>query len=408
MVIKKYTLAHGNSMERASRLEAYTTQGRSYRATQKNRMGDGNILLKGTLAALIPLAAAGTLNAQCQGPVNGGASIYIGSNSYFQFDVDGDGANDFEIKHRRRLGANSIYGTALSIKLAYGNNNNNRVGPNRLAAGVNVTRAQAGSHLGVLSYRKDGNPINMNFAPGSGSGFLAIRKGDAMTGIPGWIQLEVVNFGKDGANIKILERGYEVDGDNSAITGQCTTLPVEMLYFNTKAKGKEVVLEWATASELNNKGFEVQRSTDGYKFSKIGWVNGNGTSIEQHTYTFTDNAAKPNTDYYYRLKQMDTDGTYEYSDIRTISLVDKTQFSISEPFPNPTDNGTSFQLNMPQDGEVVLSVFDLKGSVLKTQTNAFAQGTSIVHLSTTDLPSGQYYVKLQTGTDVTYRKLMVQ
>ncbi len=383
-------------------------------------MGDGNILLKGALATLVPLAAAGTLNAQCQGPVNGGASISIGSNSSYQFDVDGDGVNDFKIRHRREPKIsyyyssysfiyipNTFYGTALYIRGL----NNNRLNINRLAAGVNVTRAQqAVGTSQTLYYRRDGtNPIITNFTPGSGSGFLAIRKGDAMTGIPGWIQLEVVSFGNNGANIKILERGYEADGNNSAVTGDCATvLPVEMLYFNTKAKGKEVVLEWATASELNNEGFEVQRSTDGYKFSKIGWVKGNGTSLEQHTYAFTDNAAKPNTDYYYRLKQMDTDGTYEYSDIRTISIVDKTQFSISEPFPNPTDNGTSFQLNMPQDGEVVLSVFDLKGSVLKTQTNAFAQGTSIVHLSTTDLPSGQYYVKLQTGSDVTYRKLMVQ
>ena len=429
MVIK-HLKQHSNTKEQANRLAAYIKQGRSYRSTQKNRKLDTSTLLKGSLAALIPLAAASTLNAQCQGPVNGGDAINIPRNGQFYLDVDGDGVDDFRFRHYHRRSVTTYtytYTTVSSSTITYpyyytstrtvlylrplGQNHFRRNLP-RLSAGIDVTRGQgfrnSSTYLFDYSNTSGGNiRTSGNFGAGA-RGYVGIRNGDATTGTPGWFELEVVSVNSDGARIIIHERGYDVAGNNTATTGDCASLPVEMLYFNTKASGKDVLLEWATASEINNEGFEVQRSSDGNKFSKVGWVQGNGNSTERHTYTFTDNAAKPNTTYYYRLKQMDMDGTEAYSEIRSISLIDKSRFNISEAFPNPTSHDTNFEVNMPEAGAIELSVFDLKGRVIKSQTTHLAKGTSSIRLQTTDSPSGQYYVKLQAARAVEYRKLLVQ
>ena len=205
-----------------------------------------------------------------------------------------------------------------------------------------------------------------------------------------------------------IDNGWVVGRDGTVLKYSNTIVPVEYLFFDGQIKDEKVILSWASASEINNEGFEVQRSSDGNKFSKVGWVQGNGNSTERHTYTFTDNAAKPNTTYYYRLKQMDMDGTEAYSEIRSISLIDKSRFNISEAFPNPTSHDTNFEVNMPEAGAIELSVFDLKGRVIKSQTTHLAKGTSSIRLQTTDSPSGQYYVKLQAARAVEYRKLLVQ
>lgn len=240
---------------------------------------------------------------------------------------------------------------------------------------------------------------------------IGIRKGGA-TGIPGWIQIQVVGMNAAGGQFKILEMGYESDGNNAAVTGDCASLtaalPVEMLYFNSKVQDKQALLQWATATELNNEGFEVQRSTDGRNFAKIGWVSGQGTTQEQQTYAFTDDAILPNTIYYYRLKQMDFDGTTEYSKITTVTLKDDNHFGVSEAFPNPTTNSTAFQLHLPKDSDIQLMVFDLSGRLVKEHTTSVSAGSSLLPLNTADLSQGQYFVKLQFGNAVEYRKVVVQ
>lgn len=436
MITKQYK-PQSSDVTTAQRLEAYATQGRSYRKTRQNSNVTTGNLLKGSLTALIPLAAAGTLNAQCQGPVNGGATIALGRNGQFAFDVDGDGVNDFKIQHNDFFsntyggGSRSRYSIGF---VPYGSNHiinqRGRFGNIYTAAKILPSAYVVTRGNGGINFPQKGN-LNRkgftyqvssysgyrytfytrfavgDFAPGT-RGYLGIRKGDATTGIPGWIEVELISFNKSGASLKIYERGYEGDGDNSAITGQCTALPVEMLYFNSKVQDKQALLQWATATELNNEGFEVQRSTDGRNFAKIGWVSGQGTTQEQQTYTFTDDAILPNTIYYYRLKQMDFDGTTEYSKITTVTLKDDNHFGVSEAFPNPTTNSTAFQLHLPKDSDLQLMVFDLSGRLVKEHTTSVSAGSSLLPLNTADLPQGQYFVKLQFGNAVEYRKVVVQ
>ena len=88
-----------------------------------------------------------------------------------------------------------------------------------------------------------------------------------------------------------------------------------MLYFSGKTVNKTNVLTWATATEQNNSGFEVERSTDGTSFIKIGLVHGAGNSTSQKEYSFTDSRVIANRTTYYRLKQIDLDNQFEYSNI---------------------------------------------------------------------------------------------
>ncbi|MEO9478113.1 MAG: T9SS type A sorting domain-containing protein [Cyclobacteriaceae bacterium] len=109
-------------------------------------------------------------------------------------------------------------------------------------------------------------------------------------------------------------------------------LPVDLIKFIAEASDGIVQLKWVTASELNNVGFEIQKSLDGDIFEEIGFVDGHGTTTDVQTYTFADHDM---TDAYYRLKQIDYDGKFEYSPIR-YARHDKRLIQKLEIYPNPT------------------------------------------------------------------------
>lgn len=123
----------------------------------------------------------------------------------------------------------------------------------------------------------------------------------------------------------------DFDGDTCDIFEHCfaSPLPVEFISFYGKLKDNEIQLLWDTASEENNKGFHVERSTDARDWSEIGFVEGRGTSSEINRYKFTDNEPIPG-DNYYRLKQVDYDSRFEYSKIVVIK-----RYNVARVFPNP-------------------------------------------------------------------------
>jgi len=99
------------------------------------------------------------------------------------------------------------------------------------------------------------------------------------------------------------------------------SLPVELLYFNAKPKNDQYAqLNWATATEINNDGFEILRSTDGVDFEFIGWVSGNGNQTSIHEYSYEDYSIEKGITYYYQLKQIDYDGQFEFFNIESIKL----------------------------------------------------------------------------------------
>ncbi|HEX4877104.1 MAG TPA: M43 family zinc metalloprotease, partial [Chitinophagaceae bacterium] len=140
-----------------------------------------------------------------------------------------------------------------------------------------------------------------------------------------------------------------------------TTLPVSYISFTATALDKSIALNWQVATELNNLGFEVERSTNGTDFEQIGWVNGRGTATGQGSYSFNDNYVVPGVYYYYRLRQKDMDGKENLSVIRRAIITgSRMQVLIS---PNPASE--SFRIFVPGwDGMAGLSLYDANGRLV--------------------------------------------
>ncbi|MFK7946914.1 MAG: LamG-like jellyroll fold domain-containing protein [Saprospiraceae bacterium] len=164
----------------------------------------------------------------------------------------------------------------------------------------------------------------------------------------------------------------------------CAVLPVELTTFNVRQVEQEVLLTWQTASEENNRGFEVERSIDGINFEKIGFIAGNGTTVEVSNYNFFDENPINGINYY-RLKQLDFDEQFEYSEIRSVSIGIGNDKMV-QIYPNPVQNELTIQ-----DGIGNITIFNALGQPIRQITNE----ESLRTINTTDLPKGIYILQLQ-------------
>ncbi|NJN77896.1 MAG: hypothetical protein HC803_05830 [Saprospiraceae bacterium] len=163
-------------------------------------------------------------------------------------------------------------------------------------------------------------------------------------------------------------------------------LPVELISFTAKAINNDFIqLNWQTATEENNRGFEVLRSTDGIHFEKITFVNGQGTTLETSNYTFNDKNVKAGIWYYYQLNQVDFDGIATKTNIVTASLKAATNFAISEPFPNPTSQSASIRININQQLDFDILVYNQLGQMMEQQHFKAGQSNDLVNFDTTKM-----------------------
>ena len=172
------------------------------------------------------------------------------------------------------------------------------------------------------------NAIATKVVNGSLTTFSPISGGDRNSLGDGYSYIElVIPAGPTTIAIDVQARanrpGEDWWMDNFELFEVTTLLPVELLSFDvTPINNQYAQLEWVTASEINNDGFEVLRSVDGETFRYIGWVSGNGNQTTIHKYTYEDYSIDKDITYYYRLKQIDYDGQYEYFDIKPLRLTD--------------------------------------------------------------------------------------
>ncbi|MCF8283324.1 MAG: hypothetical protein K9J45_23210, partial [Bacteroidales bacterium] len=146
-------------------------------------------------------------------------------------------------------------------------------------------------------------------------------------------------------------------------------LPVEMVYFRAASPDDEAVeLNWRTASELNNEGFDIERSNDGRHWETLGFVPGHGTTQAEQSYAFTDERPLPGVNYY-RLRQVDFDGKMEYSDIRSV-MMEGSANGIAV-YPNPVKDGLlNVDFAAEQEGTATLRIFDASGKLLHREVLA--------------------------------------
>jgi hypothetical protein len=195
-------------------------------------------------------------------------------------------------------------------------------------------------------------------------------------------------------------------------------IPVELSGFTAVANNGNVELDWSTATELNNSGFEILRQTQQVEnWQKIGIVPGFGTTTERHSYSFTDDVVENGT-YYYRLKQIDFDGSFEYSNILEVQVIQPFEFSLEQNYPNPFNPVTSINYVVSSEQFVSLIVYDLLGNEVATLVNEEKPaGSYKVEFSTIggsasggnawNLPSGVYFYQLKAGSFVEIKKMVL-
>jgi hypothetical protein len=191
-----------------------------------------------------------------------------------------------------------------------------------------------------------------------------------------------------------------------AIMSDQSALPVELTSFVGASRGTSIELEWNTATEINNYGFEVERASAEGRWSKIGFVQGYGNSNAPKSYSFTDN---PNsgTKFIYRLKQIDTDGQFEYSDIVEVEIA-PSEFVLEQNFPNPFNPTTKISYTLPERSTVSIKVFDTIGNEITELANGEKEaGVYEVEFNAESLPTGIYFYHLVSGKFSQTKKMIL-
>ncbi|GMU87763.1 MAG: hypothetical protein AMXMBFR48_30040 [Ignavibacteriales bacterium] len=176
-------------------------------------------------------------------------------------------------------------------------------------------------------------------------------------------------------------------------------LPVELVSFMATAEQNEVWLKWITVSELNNRGFEIERkSGNNTSWENIGFVEGRGTVQGMTGYTFTDRPAAPGS-YQYRLKQVDLSGQFDYSPIAEVLIGGiPAEYALGQNFPNPFNPNTKISYYLPEKGLVNLSVFNMLGQKVTEIISGLQEaGEHSVDFNASGLNSGVYIYTLQVN-----------
>ncbi|MCZ7614790.1 MAG: T9SS type A sorting domain-containing protein [Ignavibacteriaceae bacterium] len=191
-------------------------------------------------------------------------------------------------------------------------------------------------------------------------------------------------------------------------------VPVELTSFSAVVNDDNVELCWITSTETNNQGFEIQRSKDG-KFETIGFVDGHGTTTETQVYSFIDKNLITGK-YNYRLKQIDFDGTFEYSNVIEVEVTSPSTFSLEQNYPNPFNPNTKIRYTIPnviasetkQTQFVSLKIYDVLGNEVATLLNEHTpSGSYEVEFGASNLPSGTYFYQLRAGSFIETKKMIV-
>ncbi|MBN1482447.1 T9SS type A sorting domain-containing protein [candidate division KSB1 bacterium] len=182
------------------------------------------------------------------------------------------------------------------------------------------------------------------------------------------------------------------------------TTPVELASFSVQYAPNSVsaalLLKWQTASETNNLGFNVERSIgDDVSWEKIGFIEGYGTTTEAKFYEFIDEDATTEGRYYYRLKQIDTNGAFEYSNTVEFTVSPPEEFALLQNYPNPFNPSTQIVFKLKEDIQVNLTVYDLLGrEVVTLVDHEMKAGIHKIQFDAKDVSAGLYFYSLKAGS----------
>ena len=208
--------------------------------------------------------------------------------------------------------------------------------------------------------------------------------------------------------------GGTATGCNTSVTSFTTgfPLPITLTNFSGVREGTRNILNWTTANEANNKGFELQRSANGEKFSSIATINSkaeNGNSSSVLYYSYNDEKPLTSTNYY-RLKQMDKDGKESFSNIVVLKSASITKAEITRVYPNPVAEQLNIVLNTPNSEKVSIRITDLVGKTIAEKALQTNQGDNNIQFNTSNLSRGTYLIKIfsSSNSEMSIQKFIKQ
>lgn len=194
--------------------------------------------------------------------------------------------------------------------------------------------------------------------------------------------------------------------DKIKLYGNSFPLPVELTSFTANVINKQVVLNWQTATETENYGFDIEKASS-RGWEKIEFVNGSGNSNSLKSYSFTDKTVSSGI-YTYRLKQIDANGGYFYSKEVEVDLGVPTAFTLAQNYPNPFNPTTVISYQVPTQSAVQIDVFNSIGEIVGTLVNEVKEaGYYDVEFNAASLTSGIYFYKIQAGNFISVKKMML-
>lgn len=249
------------------------------------------------------------------------------------------------------------------------------------------------------SYDPDGFISNYSWRQVGGPGSATLT----CTTCPNPVLTGLINNGTYEIELEVVDNLGATTKDTVYITENYAVAPVQFLYLKGKNMGKNNILHWATATEFNNSGFEVQRSGNGRDFTSIAFVKGIGSSDKVNEYAFTDEAAPPGLAYY-RLKQLDQNKGFMLS--RVVGVNNSNSRLNLEYYPNPVVNELTLQLQCADKGKLRIRVLAMDGRVVKETTVAKYSELLSAKLRTQDLPAGTYWLELTMNEWKEIRKIV--
>ncbi len=179
-----------------------------------------------------------------------------------------------------------------------------------------------------------------------------------------------------------------------------TPVPVELTSFAANISEGKVILNWQTATEINNSGFSIQRSSDNTSFKEIAFVRGHGTTTDKSAYSYTDNSTMSGK-YYYRLKQVDFNGSFSYTSSIEVNIGIPKNFSLDQNYPNPFNPSTTIRFALPTNARVSIKLYNTLGQEVVNILNN-EQMNAGVHetvFNASNFSSGVYFYRLEAKGD---------
>jgi len=183
-------------------------------------------------------------------------------------------------------------------------------------------------------------------------------------------------------------------------------LPVELTSFTADVTNNQVNLKWQTATEVNNYGFDIERKTSD-TWQKLGFVEGNGNSNSPKEYSYTDKSPIGGSKFQYRLKQIDNDGQFEYSEVVEVELV-PTEFALYQNYPNPFNPVTTIRYQLPKESKVVIKIYNILGAeVMELLNEKKEAGVYEAEFNADNLSSGAYIYRIIVESFMDTKKMIL-